>query len=62
MIPFYDCKADLELKNLTSYLKGMAGVKDIRKEHCSQLKTNEYHQFSDALDLITKLYAEYLNK
>ena len=40
VIPFYDCKTDIELRHLSTYLKTLAQSKDIRKEHCQGLRFN----------------------
>jgi hypothetical protein len=62
VIPFYDCKTDLELKHLTTYLKSLVQSKDIKKEHCQALRFNEYLKFSDPFELINRLYGEFINK
>jgi len=62
VIPFYDCKTDIELKHLSTYLKTLAQSKDIKKDHCQSLHFNEYPKFTDPLELINKLYGEFINK
>ncbi len=57
IIPFYNNKADLELKALTKYLKGFHGHKQLRSANEQQLKLSQYGQFHSASALIAKLYS-----
>lgn len=57
IIPFYNNKNDIELRHLTSFLKGLVGAQNIAKEMCNQLRVNEYPKFSDPEELIRTLYA-----
>lgn len=58
MIPFYDNKADLELKNLISYLKGFLNIGDVRVKNENQMRLTQYTKFKDIKTLITTLYGE----
>lgn len=62
VIPFYDCRTDIELKHLSAYLRTLTNSKDLRKEHCQNLRFNEYPKFTDPFELIHKLYGELINK
>ena len=57
IVPFYDNKADLELKSLIPYLKGFIGEKDLRLKNEAQMKLSEYTNFKEIKSLIHSLYA-----
>lgn len=47
MIPFYDDKTDMELRQLCHYLKPLANSKDVRKDNSKYFKTRHYLNFAD---------------
>ncbi len=57
VVPFYDNKADLELKNLIPYLKDFLNVKDVRPKNSGEMKLSQYTNFKDIKTLINTLYA-----
>lgn len=45
ILPYYDNKNDIELKNLISYLKSIHHVKDVREVNKKMLKINQFGEF-----------------
>jgi CTD small phosphatase-like protein 2 len=56
ILPFYDNQADTELKSLTTYLKQMFGVPDVRKKNDTMFKLSQYCRYSNATELLNSLY------
>ena len=56
ILPFYDNRADNELKSLTGYLKQMFGVPDVRKKNDTTLKLSQYWRYSNTTELLNSLY------
>lgn len=55
-MPFYDNKADLELKNLIPYLRSFLNESDVRVRNNEVMKLAEYTKYRGPEDLINKLY------
>ena len=55
ILPFYDSKEDIELKNLTSFLKNTSNL-NIREINRKVFRLSEYHKFNDPVKLIKELY------
>lgn len=55
IVPFYDNKADLELKSLVNYAKSL-GTENICQKNAKIMKISEYSKAKDARELLTKLY------
>jgi hypothetical protein len=47
IVPFYDNKADLELKSLVTYMKKLGSSPNIRNRNASVLKLAEYSGIKD---------------
>ena len=47
ILPYYDNKNDIELKNLISYLKSIHHVKDVREVNKKMLKINQFGDYTD---------------
>ena len=60
IIPYYENKADDELRILINYLKSMANVPDVREANKNHLKFQEFSQYQDPIDLIQDLYKDSL--
>lgn len=57
IVPFYDSKADCELRLLAQYLRGLRDCPSIRDEHCRILRCHEYGRFQQPEDLLLHLYS-----
>jgi hypothetical protein len=55
-VPFYDNKADLELKSLVSYIKGLGAGQNIRARSAALLKLAEYCSVREPKELLIRLY------
>ena len=56
VIPFYDNKADLELKSLIPYLKGFVNANDVQVKNEKEMKLSQYTKFKDIKSLMSTLY------
>jgi hypothetical protein len=56
IIPFYDNKADLELKSLTQYLKNLGSGPNIRKRNANAMRLSEYTSHKEPKTILNKLY------
>ena len=48
----------MELKSLAQYLMQFKNSIDIRADHCSQMKLDQYPRFENPLDLLSQLYPD----
>jgi len=55
IIPFYDNKADQELRNLIPYLKFLSSVKDLREINKQTFKLQHYLAYDEAEELLEKV-------
>lgn len=60
ILPYYDNKNDIELKNLISYLKSIHHVKDVREVNKKMLKINQFGDYTDPVLLIQSLFSDLL--
>ena len=58
IIPFYFNKQDVELKSLTSYLKKLAQVPDVREMNKKVFKLHSYTSSENADEVLTKLLSK----
>ena len=58
ILPYYDNKNDIELKNLISYLKSIHHVKDVREVNKKMLKINQFGDYTDPVLLIQSLFSD----
>jgi len=54
IIPFYDNKADQELRNLIPYLKFLSSVKDLREVNKQTFKLHQYLEHDEPEELLEK--------
>jgi CTD small phosphatase-like protein 2 len=55
IIPFYDNKADQELRNLIPYLKFLSSVKDLREVNKQTFKLHHYLNYDEPEELLEKV-------
>jgi CTD small phosphatase-like protein 2 len=55
IIPFYDNKADQELRHLIPYLKFLSSVKDVRDINKQTFKLHQYSSFDSPEDVLDKV-------
>jgi len=55
IIPFYDNKADQELRHLIPYLKSLSTAKDLREVNKQTFKLHHYHSYEEAEELLEKV-------
>jgi len=55
IIPFYDNKADQELRHLIPYLKFLGSVKDLREINKQTFKLHHYGLYNEAEDVLEKV-------
>lgn len=55
IIPFYDNKTDVELKNLVPYLKYLAGVKDLREVNKAYFRLQNYASYDTPDKVLEKV-------
>ena len=56
IIPFYDNKADLELKSLVSYIRALGTETNIRQRNAKVMRLDQYSSMRDPKELLSKLY------
>ncbi len=56
IVPFYDNKADLELKSLVGYVKSLGNTQNIRQRNASIMRLGEYSSLKETKDVLKKLY------
>lgn len=56
IVPFYDNKADLELKSLVTYMKSLGTQDNLRQRNAKIMRIAEYSYMRDQKELLTKLY------
>lgn len=56
IVPFYDNKADLELKSLVDYLNKFISEPDVRELNSKTMRLADYSKFRNPSDLIKTLY------
>lgn len=56
IVPFYDNKADLQLKSLTSYLKSLGVTPNIKQRNAGIMRLSEYCSVKEAKQILTRLY------
>ena len=56
IVPFYDNKADLELKSFVSYAKGLGTTPNIRGRSAALLKLGQYGGMKEPKEVLSRLY------
>ena len=56
IVPFYDNKADLELKSLVGYIKSLGTDGNLRQKNSTFMKLSMYSSCKDPKDLLNRLY------
>ena len=55
-MPFYDNKADLELKNFVAYARQLGTGPNIRARNAAVMRLAEYSNLKDTKEILGKLY------